>query len=145
MSIEKVGVVGCGLMGAGIVQTAAQAGYTTIVRELNDELLEKGLGRISAFLDKGVEKKKLTQAQRDATWSSIHGTTDLNDLADCDLVIEVIYEDLQAKQELFKALDGICKESTILYPLIIVPHLVAIDICRVARTKDSIQGIGDCR
>ena len=113
MSIEKVGVVGCGLMGAGIVQTAAQAGYTTIVRELNDELLEKGLGRISAFLDKGVEKKKLTQAQRDATWSSIHGTTDLNDLADCDLVIEVIYEDLQAKQELFKALDGICKESTI--------------------------------
>jgi enoyl-CoA hydratase/3-hydroxyacyl-CoA dehydrogenase len=113
MSIEKVGVVGCGLMGAGIVQTAAQAGYTTIVRELNEELLDKGLGRISAFLDKGVEKKKLTQTKRDATWSCIHGTTDLNDLADCDLVIEVIYEDLQAKQELFKALDGICKDSTI--------------------------------
>jgi enoyl-CoA hydratase/3-hydroxyacyl-CoA dehydrogenase len=113
MSIEKVGVVGCGLMGAGIAQTAAQAGYTTVVRELNEELLEIGLGRIRAFLDKGLEKRKLTQTKRDATWACIHGTTDLNDLADCDLVIEVIYEDLQAKQELFKALDGICKESTI--------------------------------
>jgi enoyl-CoA hydratase/3-hydroxyacyl-CoA dehydrogenase len=113
MSIEKVGVVGCGLMGAGIAQTAAQAGYTTIVRELNEELLEKGLGRISTFLDKGVEKKKLTQTKRDATWACIHGTTDLHDLADCDLVIEVIYENLQAKQELFRELDAICKEGTI--------------------------------
>ncbi|NIM95745.1 MAG: hypothetical protein GTO18_18750 [Anaerolineales bacterium] len=113
MNIEKVGIVGCGLMGAGIAQTAAQAGYTTVVRELNEELLEKGLGRISAFLDKGVEKRKLTQEKRNATWAYIQGTTDLADLADCDLVIEVIYEDLQAKQDLFKELDGICKESTI--------------------------------
>jgi enoyl-CoA hydratase/3-hydroxyacyl-CoA dehydrogenase len=113
MRIEKVGIIGCGLMGAGIVQTAAQAGYNTIVRELNEELLEKGLARISDFLDKGVEKRKLTQAKRDATWACIHGTTDLNDLADCDLVIEVIYEDLEAKQDLFKALDRICKENTI--------------------------------
>jgi len=113
MNIEKVGVVGCGLMGAGIVQTAAQAGYATVVRELNEELLEIGLGRISAFLDKGVEKKKLTQSKRDATWACIQGTTDLDDLADCDLVIEVIYEDLQAKQELFRELDSICKDDTI--------------------------------
>ncbi len=113
MNIEKVGVVGCGLMGAGIVQTAAQAGYTTIVRELNKDLLEKGLDRISAFLEKGVEKKKMSPSKRDATWERISGTTDLADLADCDLVIEVIYEDLQAKQELFRELDGICRESTI--------------------------------
>ncbi len=113
MDIKKVGVIGCGLMGAGIAQVAAQAGYGTIVRELTEELLEKGLGRISAFLDKGVAKKKLTQAKRDATWACISGTTDLADLADCDLVIEAIFENMQAKQELFKALDGICHEGTI--------------------------------
>lgn len=113
MNIQKVGVVGCGLMGAGVAQVSAQAGYTTVVRELNDELLEKGLSYISSFLDKGVEKKKLTQADRDATWERIQGTTDLQDLADCDLVIEVIIEDLRAKQLLFKELDGICQEHTI--------------------------------
>ncbi|KPK88694.1 MAG: hypothetical protein AMJ88_18560, partial [Anaerolineae bacterium SM23_ 63] len=113
MDIKKVGVVGCGLMGAGIVQTVAQAGYTTIVRELDKDLLEKGLGRISAFLDKGVEKGKLTPSKRDATWECINGTTELSDLADCDLVIEVIFEDLNAKQELFRELDRICREGTI--------------------------------
>jgi enoyl-CoA hydratase/3-hydroxyacyl-CoA dehydrogenase len=113
MDIKKVGVVGCGLMGAGIAQTAAQAGYTTIVRELNKDLLEKGLDRISSFLDKGVDKGKLSPSKRDATWECISGTTDLGDLADCDLVIEVIFEDLKAKQDLFKELDGICREDTI--------------------------------
>ena len=113
MDIKKVGVVGCGLMGAGIAQTAAQAGYTTIVRELNKDLLEKGLDRISSFLDKGVDKGKLSPSKRDATWECISGTTDLADLADCDLVIEVIFEDLEAKQKLLKELDSICHENTI--------------------------------
>jgi len=113
MNIEKVGVVGCGLMGAGIVQTVAQAGYTTIVRELNEEFLKKGLGHVNASLDKGVERKKLTQEKRDSIWACIQGTTNLADLADCDLVIEVIFEDLKAKQELFKELDSICKKETI--------------------------------
>jgi enoyl-CoA hydratase/3-hydroxyacyl-CoA dehydrogenase len=114
VEIKKVGVVGCGLMGAGIAQVAAQAGYDTIVRELNEELLQAGLGRISAFLDKGVARGKLTQARRDATWGHISGTTDLADLAGCDLVIEVIFENMQAKQELFSKLDSICHEGTIL-------------------------------
>jgi len=113
MEIKKVGVVGCGLMGAGIVQVAAQAGYKTVVRELNKELLEKGLDRISGFLDKGVEKKKLSQAKRDGTWACISGTTDLADLVDCDLIIEVIFEDMKAKQKLFKELDSICHDDTI--------------------------------
>jgi enoyl-CoA hydratase/3-hydroxyacyl-CoA dehydrogenase len=113
MDINRVGVIGCGLMGAGIAQVAAQAGYETIVRELNGELLEKGLGHISAFLDKGVAKRKLSQAKRDATWARISGTTDMADLADCDLVIEVIIENLQAKQELFRELDSICPQDTI--------------------------------
>ena len=114
MNIKKVGVVGCGLMGAGIAQVAAQAGYDTIVRELNEELLEKGLGHISAFLDKGVAKRKLSQARRDATWAHISGTTDLADLADCDLVIEAIFESMPAKQELFRTLDDICHQGAIL-------------------------------
>jgi enoyl-CoA hydratase/3-hydroxyacyl-CoA dehydrogenase len=114
MNIKKVGVVGCGLMGAGIAQVAAQAGYDTIVRELNEELLEKGLGRISAFLDKGVERKKMSQAKRDTTWAHLSGTTELADLADCDLVIEAVFEDMKIKQELFRELDGICHEGTIL-------------------------------
>jgi len=101
-------------MGAGIAQVTAQAGYDTIVRELNEELLEKGLGHISAFLDKGVERKKMTQAQRDAIWARISGTTDLADLADCDLVIEAIFEDMKVKQKLIMTLDGICPESAIL-------------------------------
>ena len=88
MEIKKVGVVGCGLMGSGIAQVYAQAGYATVVREPTQELLEKGLGRISAFLDKGVAKKKMTQAKRDETWARITGTTDMADFADCDLVIE---------------------------------------------------------
>jgi enoyl-CoA hydratase/3-hydroxyacyl-CoA dehydrogenase len=113
MDIKKVGVVGCGLMGAGIAQVAAQAGYETVVREINEELLEKGLGRISAFLDKGVARKKMTQAKRDETWACISGTTDLDNLADCDLVIEAIFEDMQAKQDLFRELDTICHEGTI--------------------------------
>jgi enoyl-CoA hydratase/3-hydroxyacyl-CoA dehydrogenase len=114
MDIKKVGVIGCGLMGAGIAQVAAQAGYETIVRELDDGLLEKGLGHISAFLDKGVAKRKLSQAKRDATWARISGTTNLADLADCDLVIEAIIENMQAKQELFRELDSICPEHSIL-------------------------------
>jgi enoyl-CoA hydratase/3-hydroxyacyl-CoA dehydrogenase len=114
MHIKKVGVVGCGLMGAGIAQVAAQAGYEIIVRELNEQMLEKGLGHINAFLDKGVTKKKMTQARRDATWARISGTTDLADLAGCDLVIEAIFEDMQVKQELFKELDTLCHEGTIL-------------------------------
>ena len=113
VDIRRVGVVGCGLMGAGIAQVAAQAGYDTIVREMNDELLEKGLDRISAFLDKGVAKKKLTQTKRDATWACIGGTTAIADLAQCDLVVEAIFENLEAKQKLFEELDGICHDATI--------------------------------
>jgi enoyl-CoA hydratase/3-hydroxyacyl-CoA dehydrogenase len=114
MDIKKVGVIGYGLMGAGIAQVVAQAGYDTIVRELNEALLAKGLDNIRAFLDKGVARKKMTQAKRDAIWACISGTTELADLADCDLVVEAIFEDLAVKQELFRALDDICQDGTIL-------------------------------
>ncbi len=113
MDVKKVGVVGCGLMGSGVAQVAAQSGYVTVVRELNEELLQGGLARIRDSLDKGVEKKKVTPAKRDATWACIHGTTSMKDMADCDLVIEVIVENLEAKKQLFKELDGICQAGTV--------------------------------
>jgi enoyl-CoA hydratase/3-hydroxyacyl-CoA dehydrogenase len=113
MDIKTVGIVGCGLMGAGIAQTAAEGGYTTIVRELTPELLEKGLGRIRGSLDKGVEKGKLAPARRDQVWARIKGATDLADLADCDLIIEAIVEVRDAKLALFAELDRVCKPDTI--------------------------------
>ncbi len=113
MQIKKVGVVGCGLMGSGIAQTAAQGGFLTMVREPTPELLEKGLERIRDFMAKGVERGKMTPERRDEVWARIQGTTDLSDLADCDLIIEAITEDREAKRALFAELDRICKPETI--------------------------------
>jgi len=100
-------------MGSGIAQTAAQSGYEVIVREINQELLDKGLGRIKDFLSKGVEREKLSQADMDETLSKIAGTTELSDLSDCDIVIEVIIENMELKAELYKELSEVCKPETI--------------------------------
>jgi enoyl-CoA hydratase/3-hydroxyacyl-CoA dehydrogenase len=113
MEIKTVGVVGCGLMGSGIAQTAAEGGFTTIVREPTQELVDKGLERIREFLAKGVEKGKMAPARRDEVWARLRGTTDLSDLADCDLVIEAITEDRRAKLALFAELDRACKGEAI--------------------------------
>lgn len=113
MSIQKVGVVGCGLMGSGIAQVCAQAGYDTVVREISDELVEKGLGRIRGFLDKAVERGKATQDDVAGVLERLSGTTALGDLADCDLVIEAVTEDIEVKRQTYVALDEACKESTI--------------------------------
>lgn len=113
MDIKTVGIVGCGLMGSGIAQTAAEGGFTTIVREPTPELMDKGLERIHSFLAKGVEKGKMSPARRDEVWSKIKGTTDLSDLADCDLVIEAIVEARDAKLALFGELDQVCKPEAI--------------------------------
>ncbi len=113
MSIERVGVVGCGLMGSGIAQVCAQAGYATVVREVSDQLLDDGLGRIRGFLAKGVERGKTTQEDVDEILGRLQGTTALEDLADCDLIVEAITEDIDAKRETYTALDQACKDSTI--------------------------------
>lgn len=113
MALKKVGVLGCGLMGSGIAQVAAQSGYEVVVREVNQELLDKGLGRIKDFLSKGVERGKLSQSDMDKTFSKISGTTDLSDLSDCDLVIEVIIENMELKAHLYKELSEVCKPETI--------------------------------
>ena len=111
MKIEKVGVVGCGLMGAGIAEICAKSGYDTIAREVNDELLAKGLDRIRRSLDKAVSKGKLEADKKEEALGRLTGTTDLEDLADCDLVVEAIVENLEHKCELYAALDGIVKKS----------------------------------
>lgn len=111
--IETIAVVGCGLMGSGIAEVAARAGYATIVREVNEELLEKGLGRIRKSLDRAVEKGKLESADRDAAMDRIRGTTDLEELAEADLVVEAIVENLDVKKDLFSKLDRICPQHTL--------------------------------
>ncbi len=108
MAIARVGVVGCGLMGSGIAQTAAQAGFAVTVREINEDLLQRGLDSIRRNLQRQVEKGALSQEQLEQVWGRLRGTTRLEDLAGSDLIIEAITEQLAAKKELFAALHRIC-------------------------------------
>ncbi len=111
--ITTVGVLGCGLMGSGIAQTAAAAGFTTIVREVSDQLIEKGKGAITGSLNKAVEKGKLDAGARDATLGRLRFTTKPADLKTCDIVIEAVVEDLEMKRGMWKELDGICPAHAI--------------------------------
>jgi 3-hydroxybutyryl-CoA dehydrogenase len=113
MPVTRVGVLGCGLMGAGIAQVAAASGYKTIVRELNQALLDKGLGRIRKFLDDGVAKGKVTAAQRDGTLANLMGTTEFAALKDCDLVIEAIIENADEKAAAYAALEAVVSPEAI--------------------------------
>ena len=113
MAIQKVGVVGCGLMGSGIAQVSAQAGFTTVVREVSADLVEKGLKGVEKNLARLVEKGTLTDAQRNEIRERLKGTTSLDDLKSCDVVIEAIIEQLPAKRELFAGLDALCPAHTI--------------------------------
>ncbi|MEA2691002.1 MAG: 3-hydroxybutyryl-CoA dehydrogenase [Acidobacteriota bacterium] len=113
MTIKKVGVLGCGLMGSGIAEVAARAGLETVVREVEQGFLDKGLARIQGSLGKAVEKGKLAAEERDATLSRLHGTTGFDDLADCDLVVEAIVENVEEKRRTFAALDAVAKPEAI--------------------------------
>jgi 3-hydroxybutyryl-CoA dehydrogenase len=114
MDIQKVGVVGCGLMGAGIVETVARAGFPVVVREVNDELLQKGLDRIKKSMSTGVQRGKLTPEQMEGAWERIVATTDMHALDDCDLVIEAAVENLDLKRGIFAELDRITPPHAIL-------------------------------
>jgi 3-hydroxybutyryl-CoA dehydrogenase len=111
LAINKVGVLGCGLMGHGITQICAQNGWDVVVRELDQETLDKGLAKIDKQLGRAVEKGKMEQGDADAVKGRIQGTLDYADLADCDLVIEAIDEDLDKKLEMWKEVDGIVKDD----------------------------------
>ena len=113
MNISKVGVVGCGLMGSGIAEIAAKSGFEVVVREVTPEFLAAGENRIHKSMDRAVEKEKLSAEDRDAALERLSFTTEVSGLADCDLVIEAIVEELEAKNALFGELDGLCGEGTI--------------------------------
>jgi 3-hydroxybutyryl-CoA dehydrogenase len=113
MAIQKVGVVGCGLMGSGIAQVCSHAGFSTVVREVSAGALEKGLKSIEKNLNRLVEKGMLTEAAKAEILGRLKGTTSLEDLKDCDVIVEAIIEQLPLKRELFGALDGLCPPQTI--------------------------------
>lgn len=112
--VSRVGIVGCGLMGSGIAEVCAKAGYTVIVREVSRELLEGGLARINGSLDKAVAKGKLSAANRDAARARIIGATDFSAFSDCDLVVEAVAENLDLKRRVFAELDAVTPPHAIL-------------------------------
>jgi 3-hydroxybutyryl-CoA dehydrogenase len=113
MEIKRVGVLGCGLMGAGIAQTAAMAGFETTVREVSEELLQKGFAAIEKSLERFADKGTITAEQQKQARGRLFGTTSFDDLSDCDIIIEAIIENLDEKQKTYRQLDSLCKPETI--------------------------------
>jgi 3-hydroxybutyryl-CoA dehydrogenase len=113
MNIEKVGVLGCGLMGHGIAQVSAQAGYDVVIREVDQGILDKGIGRIEKQLARAVEKGRMEQDDADSVRGRIKGTLDYGDLAESDLVVEAITEDLGAKLEMWSELNQVLRPEAL--------------------------------
>jgi 3-hydroxybutyryl-CoA dehydrogenase len=114
MNVKKIGVIGAGQMGHGIALVSAQAGYEVVLHDINNDYVQKGLSKIERFLDKSIEKGRITKEDKEKIKNKIKGTTKLQDIKDVDLVIEAIYENMKVKKELFKELDNICKKECIL-------------------------------
>ncbi len=138
-TIKKVGIMGCGLMGSGIAQVAAQAGFETIVGEVSENLLGRGIGRIQTFLGKDIEKGKLSREEGEAALKRLKGTTNLQDFADCDLVIEAIIENMDEKRKLYSALDSICKPETIFASN--TSSLPVIEMAASTKRADRVGGL----
>lgn len=139
MAIRKVGVVGCGLMGGGIAQTCAQSGYEVVVREINQQLLDKGLARIYDAWNTMASKGKLTEGQVEENRARLHGTINMEDFADCDLVIEAVLENMEEKLRLFPALDRILKPEALL--LSNTSSLSVTQMGAVTKRADKICGL----
>jgi len=139
MEIKKIGVVGCGLMGGGITQLAAQSGYQVVVAEANKELLEKGLKSIDHFMSRAVEKGRMSEEDKQAALSRIRGTVDMDDFAGCDLVIEAVVENMDLKHDIFSKLDKICPKEAILATN--TSCLSIIDIARATSKPDRVLGM----
>jgi len=139
LTLSKVGIVGCGLMGSGIAQTCAQSGYETIVSEVNQELLDKGLSRIHSSWDTLVSKGKIPQEESDKNRERLRGTLNLEDFAGCDLVIEAMLEQMEEKLRLFPALDHILKPGALL--LSNTSSLNITQMGAVTRRPDKVCGL----
>lgn len=137
--INTLGVVGCGQMGSGIAQAAAQAGFKVISHEITEEYWKKGFSRIEKNLDKAIDKGKVDDAFKQKVMGNLTGTTNLEDLKDCDLVVEAIVENMDAKTEVFKKLDSICKPETILATN--TSSLPVGDMAAVTKRQDKFCGL----
>lgn len=137
--IRTVGVCGAGLMGNGIAQTCAAAGLNVVLMEVADAPLQKGMASITKSLDKFLEKQKLSQADRDATLGRIKATTNINDLKDCDLVIEAIIENMDAKLKLFKQLDDLLAPHAIICSN--TSSLCVIEMAAGTKRPDKVAGL----
>jgi len=139
MEIKKVGVIGCGAMGSGIVQVCAQSGYNVVVLEMNEQLLKKGLASIESFLNKGVEKGKMTPEEKNAILKKIQGTVEYREFSTCDLVVEAVQENMEVKQRVFEELDRICPHHAILATN--TSSLSIIDIASATRRPEKVIGL----
>jgi 3-hydroxybutyryl-CoA dehydrogenase len=139
MEIKRVGVVGCGLMGSGIAQTCAQSGYETIVHEVNQELLDKGLWRIHGAWDMLVGKQKLSEALAGEARGRLRGTLSLEDFCDCDLVIEAIIENMDEKRKLFPQLDRILLPEALIVTN--TSSLTITEMAAVTNRQDRVAGL----
>jgi len=139
LKIERVGVVGCGLMGSGIAEVAAKAGFDVVVREVSEEFIEAGRKRIEKSLARAVDKGKLEPKDRDDTLARLDFSIDLAGLAECDLVIEAIVESMEAKNELFSALDDLCGSETIFASN--TSSLTITDMAAATKRPDRVVGL----
>jgi 3-hydroxybutyryl-CoA dehydrogenase len=139
MEIRTVGVLGCGLMGSGIAQVAAGAGYKTIVREVNDTALQAGLGRIKRFLADGVAKGKVTEDAQNKTLANLTGTTNTADLKGCDIVIEAIVENLDEKRAIYHAVEAAVRPDTIIVSN--TSSLCITELAAATRRPDRFGGL----
>jgi len=139
MEIEKVGVVGCGLMGAGIVEVCAKAGYEVVVSEINDEFLQKGMDRLNKSLSRAVSKGKATQEEMDAALARVKGTTDMADFAPCDLIIEAAIENMELKKKIFAELDGILRPEALIGSN--TSSLCVVEMASATKRGDKVLGI----
>jgi 3-hydroxybutyryl-CoA dehydrogenase len=139
MEIRNVGVVGCGIMGAGIAHNCAQSGYQVVISDVSRDVVDKGLNVVKASLSRAVDKGKLGKKEMESTIGRIRGTTDINDFAGCDLVIEAVTEDLELKKRVFAQLDAVCPPYAILATNTSV--LSVTDIAVATKRPDKVLGM----
>lgn len=139
MQIKRVGVVGCGLMGSGIVENCARSGYEVVVSEVNAALLEKGLQRIKGSMAKAVEKGKLSAEDMNAAWGRIRGTVALEDLKESDLVIEAVLENMEEKKRVFSAMDKLCAPQAIIASN--TSSMCVTEMAAVTKRPDKVLGL----
>ncbi|MFC1863925.1 3-hydroxyacyl-CoA dehydrogenase family protein [Thermodesulfobacteriota bacterium] len=139
MEIQKVGVVGCGIMGSGITQVCATSGFDVTVTESKDELLKKGLSSIDYWLQKSVDKGRLSDENKSNILGRIHGTINIDDLMECDIIIEAVFDNLEVKRTVFTQLDKVCPEHTVLVSN--TSTLAIIDIASATTRMDKVLGM----